>query len=204
MGAKMAEPAYSYDPRSRQYRSSTGRVVDEKAVRGAVDVVIDAETLTMRRHAQDYSDGRINFSEWQLRSLATLKSLHVAVALAGNGGRESTSPSDLSVIGNLVKTQYHFFRSMVAEIRQGKQQIDNAFLARVELYGQAARATHEAMRLRAARNAGAQESCRVLGAADHCAGCLQEAAKSWGPLGHNVPIGSVECKVRCRCHVEYR
>jgi hypothetical protein len=147
-------------------------------------------------------DGKINFAEWQLRSMAVIKQLNVAMALAANGGKAATDASDLGYIGSLVKKQYQYFRGLVTDIRTGKQALDGTLLARMALYGQAGRCTYEDMRLRAAVKNGATETRRVLAQAEHCPGCLNEASKGWGPVGHNLPIGETECLTNCRCFME--
>lgn len=158
----------------------------------------------MRQHARDLMEGRINFAEWQLRSLSTIKSLHMATALAANGGKNNTSPGDLAFMGNLVKEQYQYFRNMVAEIRQGKQALDGTLLTRVALYAQAARATHEKVKERAALNAGATQSKSILGLADHCTECVSEARKGWVAIGTLIQIGQRQCRQNCHCSMTYR
>lgn len=195
---------YNYDPRSRRYRDTNGRYISAQAVRSAVDQLITAEAATLRQHAQDMLDGKINFAEWQLRSLATIKTLHVAVGIAGNGGRNNTSPGDYAYMGNLLKTQYQYFRGMVADIKKGKQRLDGTLLARIEMYGQAARGTYHNVMQRGAMDAGLTESRRTLGVSDHCQGCLSEAARGWVPIGQSKPIGTVECKSNCRCDLIFR
>jgi hypothetical protein len=199
---------YNYDPRSLRYRGSNGRYVSAKQVRASVDQLIDAEALTMRQHAQDMLDGKINFAEWQLRSLATIKTLHTAMGIAGNGGKNNTSPSDYAAIGNMLKEQYKYFRGMVADIRRGKQPLNSSLLARVALYGQAGRKTYEAVRVRAGTNTGLKEMRNILGPSDHCHGasngCIEQNKRGWVPIGDLVPVGERLCGPNCHCSVEMR
>jgi hypothetical protein len=199
------QPRFTYNPRSRRYHdNASGRFLSEKEVRQAVDVIIDAETVKVRDLSQRLVDGKINLAEWQNGMLAALKPLHVAMALSANGGLKNTSNSDLGYIGNLVKEQYKYLHNFVAEIKQGKQPLDGTLVARSALYTQAARSTHEAVRERAARAGGAQQEKSILGPADHCDACIEEAAKSWSPIGSLVPIGERTCKQNCRCTFTYR
>lgn len=196
---------YAYDTKSRRYRrNDTGQYVSAKQVRNAVDQLADAESQSLRNLAQDMMDGKINFAEWQLRSMDVIKRLNVAMALAANGGIAATSASDLGYIGSLVKKQYEYFRGLVSDIRTGKQQLDGTLLARMGLYGQAGRSVYENMRQRAAKAAGCTEEKSLLGVADHCGGCLSAASASWSPIGSLVPIGSRECLANCHCSFQYR
>lgn len=201
----MPSVSYAYNPRARRYRSiDTGRFVSVKVVRAAVDAVIDVEAAKLKSLAAKLTKGEINFAEWQLQSMATIKALHVGMALAANGGLNNTSPSDLGYIGNLVKEQYKYFRNMVKDIRQGKQSLDGSLIARVGLYAQASRGTYEDMVERAAKSEGATESKSELGAADHCAECVSESQRGWVPIGDLIPIGDRTCKQNCHCMIVYR
>ena len=91
---------FGYNPQARRYKDrQTGRFVSAKDVRSAVDAAIDKETSKMRAIAQQLVDGKINLAEWQLQTAALLKNLHVAMALAANGGLANTSNADLGYIG---------------------------------------------------------------------------------------------------------
>lgn len=195
---------YTYDPRTRRYRDVTsGQFVTAKAVRGAVDVIIDAETINVRDIAQRLIDGQINLAEWQIQTTALLKTLHVAMGIAANGGLENTSNADLGFIGSLIKKQYEFLRNFAKDIKQGRQALDGTLLARAELYTQSTRATFEDVIARAARNGGSTQERSLLGSADHCSDCVSEAAKGWSPIGSLIPIGQRQCLANCRCSMSY-
>ena len=48
------------------------------------------------------------------------------------------------------------------------------------------------------------EESRELGVAEHCDGCVEEAAKGWQPIGTLKPIGSLECGNHCHCKFVFR
>lgn len=195
---------YTYDPRSRRYRDiSTGQFVTAKSVRTAVDTIIDAETVKIRDIAQRLIDGQINLAEWQIQTTALLKTLHVAMGIAANGGLENTSNADLGFIGSLIKKQYEFLRNFARDIKQGTQPLDGTLLARAELYTQSARGTYEDVIARSARNGGSTQEKSILGSADHCGDCVSEAAKGWSPIGSLIPIGQRQCLANCHCSMSY-
>lgn len=196
---------YGYNPRSRRYVDlNSGRFVAASDVRQAVDTVIDAETAKIRGISQPLIDGKINLAEWQLQTSALLKSLHVAMGLAANGGLKNTSNADLGYIGSLLKEQYGYLRQMVVDIKTGKQALDGTLLARSALYTQAARGTFEDVVGRAAQNGGATQEKSLLGIADHCGECVDEAAKGWQPIGSLIPVGQRLCKSNCHCTMSYQ
>lgn len=195
---------FTYDPRTRRYRATSGRFISAKEVRQAVDVIIDKEATNFRGIAQQLIDGTINLAEFQIQMQANVKRLNVAMALAANGGINNTSPGDLGYIAGLVKEQYKFLRGMAKEIKTGKQPLDGTLLSRVALYAQASRGVHEKVRVRGAKFSGLTQSRSVLAPADHCSQCLSEAKRGWVPIGENIPIGQRICGPNCHCTLEYR
>jgi hypothetical protein len=196
---------YAYEPRTRRYRDNgTGRFVSPTDIRKAVDILIDTEAQNIRSLATSLTQGKISLAEWQVQTAALLKSMHVAVGLAANGGLKNTSAADLGYLASQVKGQYQYLRIFVQQIKQGKQPLDGTLVARAGLYGQAARGTYEQMVKRLARNGGMQEERRILGIADHCRGCLEQAQAGWQKIGTLLPIGGAECKGNCHCGFQYR
>lgn len=197
--------AFAYDPASLRYRhAKSGRYVKADAVRAAVDQVIDSEARAMRAISQRLINREINLAQWQVEMSKQVKQLHVAMALAASGGIASTSASDLGYIASLIKKQYKFLRNFANQIKRGDQPLNGSLLARSAMYAQSARGTFEAVRVRKATKAGLTQSRRVLAPAEHCPGCIREARKGWGPIGHNAPIGSVDCRSSCKCRLELR
>jgi hypothetical protein len=198
-------PIFVYDPRTLRYRDlKTGRFLAEAEVRAAVDSIIDKEAQSFRAIAAKLNAGIINLAEFHLQMESGVKRLHIAMALAGNGGVNNVSNADLGYIGMQIKKQYQFLNSLTKQIRNGTQKLDGTLLARVELYAQSARGTFEDTKRRSARNTGLQEEMRKLGPSDHCSGCLAEARKGWQPVGTLRRIGDTPCKGRCHCTFLYR
>lgn len=196
---------YVYNPRSRRYHeASSGRFVSNGEVRAAVDSIIEIETVKVRDLSQQLVNGQINLAEWQQGMLGILKPLHVALALAANGGLKNTSPGDLGYIGSLVKEQYKYLQGFVKDIKQGNQKLDGTLVSRSALYVQAARGTHEAVLQRLAQIGGAKEEKSTLASGDSCQDCLTEAGKGWSQIGSLIPIGQRECGPNCKCSMQYR
>jgi hypothetical protein len=195
---------YGYDPRARRYKDlNTGRYVSAHQVRLSVDRVIETETVKVRQLTQQFIEGTITLTDWQLTLTAELKALHVAMGLAANGGQNWTSPADLGYIGSLIRVQYTYLQDFALQIKKGEQALDGTLLARARLYTQAARGTYEEVRRRAARNGGVTLEKRELGGADHCPTCLDQAGLGWSPIGTLNAIGDSECKSNCHCTFIY-
>lgn len=173
-------------------------------VRAAVDAMIDAEVMKAQTLGQQLIDGKVTLADWQGQMTSNLKTLHVAMGVAGNGGFQNTSSADFGFIGSLIKKQYAYLRDFAKQIADGVQALNGSLLARAALYVQAARSTFEFVVARASGNGGATQSRSVLGIADHCKECVSEAAKGWVEIGSLIPIGERLCKTNCRCSLQYR
>ena len=196
---------FTYNPGSRRYAErSSGRYVKAETVRAAVDTVIAAETLKIRSVSQSLVDGSINISEWQIQTQALLKNLHVSMGLAANGGLANTSDSDLGYIASQIKEQYKFLRSFAKQIKNGSQPLDGTLVSRAALYTESGRSIYEAVVQRAAKAGGATQEKSILGAADHCDGCVEAASAGWSPIGSLVPIGQRQCLANCHCTMSYQ
>lgn len=201
----MPDLGYTYDPRSRRYRSnSTGQYVTSAELRGAVDTVIDGETVKIRDISQRLIDGDITLADWQSQVASMLKTLHVAMGVAANGGFENCDSADFGYMGSLIKKQYQYLNKFAQDIASGKQALDGTLLSRASLYAQAGRSVFEDVVGRAAENADCTQERSNLGAADHCDDCIGEAAKGWSPINTLIPIGERICKANCRCSMDYK
>lgn len=198
--------SFTYDPHSRRYReTSSGQYVPAKVVRAVVDTVISGYEMHFDQLAISLSAGELTLAEWQVQMVQAVKSLHVATAAAANGGFNNMSPADWGYVGSLVKKQYVFLRGFAADIVSGKQLLQSGgFIARARLYAQAARGTYESVASRAARIGGVAQARRILGANDHCPGCVVEANRGWVSIEEVAPIGSQECLTNCHCTIEYQ
>jgi hypothetical protein len=191
---------------TRLYTSASGKPISAKTIRAGVDAVIDAETVKIRDVAQKLVDGSINIPEWQIQTTAIIKNLHVAVGLIATGGYENTSNSDLARLSNKIKEQYKYLRSFAKQVRNGMQPLNGSLVSRAALYTQAARGTYEDTVRQAAKESGeVTQEKRVLGAADHCQGCLDLASQGWQPLGTLPGIGDdTPCMANCHCSFIYQ
>jgi len=181
-----------------------GRRVPDTAIRQAVDAVIDAQRQKTAALAERLRTGAIKLADWESTMHADLKALHVAIGTVAQGGTAQMSPAAYGFLGSELKTQYRYLTNFAQEIASGKQLLNGTLAARSDLYVEAARGTYYDVLTRQAASRGETMARRVLGGSEHCAGCVVEAAKDWVPLGDLAPIGSQQCRSRCRCQVEYR
>lgn len=197
----MAE-RFAYDPTISRYRSlSTGRLVAESAVRGGLDQVITAGMQSARSLSDRLIAGDLSLAEWQSGMMAEIRRAHVIGATVARGGQASMSQADYGFAGQRIREQYGYLREFAAQIQDGRQPLNNVIAGRAEMYAEAGRATHRAMETRMALHAGYMLGRNVLGAADHCPGCLGATALGVVPIRDIPPVGTRDCLSRCHCVV---
>jgi hypothetical protein len=198
-------PQYLWNERASQYSDrKTGRFVSRQAIRGQLDKVIDASGQVMKAVSQQLRDGDISLAEWQVQMMQQIKTTHLASAAMQRGGWQQMTQADFGRVGRTVRNEYAFLRDFAEQIASGEQKLDGTLARRAAQYGQQGRPTYYQFWDTTAATRGFDEERSVLNPAEHCQDCIDEAAKSWQPLGQMIPIGQRQCRSNDRCDKEYR
>jgi hypothetical protein len=198
-------PGFTFDPNFQRYRDSRGRLVADATVRAALDQVLAQQTQQVRDLSQQLLDGTIALGAWQLGMMQTIKQAHVVALATAHGGWEQLDQSAYGWVGAAqIKPQYQYLRQFAQDLASGVQPMNGVVVARATLYIGAARVTHREAQRRMAAQRMVGEERRVLGVADHCRTCVQQAKLGWQPFGTLKRIGDSECRVNCRCSVQFR
>jgi hypothetical protein len=201
--AEQRAPRYTWSPGASRYRdAASGRFVALAAVEAAMDVQAADHAASMRGLTEQLRDGRISLPQWQQGMAQEIKAAHVNGAQLAKGGRQQMTQSDYGFVGQRVREQLQYLRGFAGQIEGGKQPLDGRALRRAEMYGEAGRSTHREMQRRMGVQRGQRFERNVLGAADHCAGCLEQTRRGVVPLGALVPVGQRDCRTRCKCRIE--
>ena len=187
----------------RYVNLDTGRFIRREWVRDQLEDVITATNNNLLRYADQVITGDISIAEFQLSMASDIKLLHTASGAAARGGWAQMSQGDWGYVGSQLKIQYGYLNNFAAQIESGEQALDGRLKVRASMYGDAARSTYEQIVRRLEQSKGAVLEARILGVADHCDDCLDEAGKGWKPIGTLRRIGDSICKTRCHCHFEY-
>jgi hypothetical protein len=196
--------AFTWDAELGRYRTADGRLVRDTAIRSALDLVIAAQAASMRDTTQSLLDGAITLAVWQWQMMQAVKAIHLVGTATAVGGWQQMDHSWNGWTGQRIRTQYNWLVRFSVELSSGKQKLDGTAVARSALYAQAARETHREAQRRLARQRMMGEERRVLGRADHCKTCLQQAKLGWQSFGVLKRLGDSECRSNCRCHYEFR
>lgn len=199
-------PQFSWSENSGRYRSAeTGRYVTFEEVRKAIEVVGRRAQGSIQAMSESLRAGNLSLADWQSGMAREIKLLHLSNAAAARGGWAQMTKSDFGAVGAQLKKQYQYLNRFAAQIQSGQQALDGRLIVRANLYAQAGRGTFEDMRRRTAEQLNdMDQERRILGVADHCQDCLDEAARGWQAIGTLRRIGDSVCKTNCHCHFVYR
>ena len=161
--------------------------------------------MDLKKLAQDLIDGNITPLEWENEMRTFIQVIHREATILAMDGVSNVTPAIWGYEGSLVKKQYNYLSGFVDDIVSNPDAwMNKRLLARMEMYAKADFGTFEAVLTRKAELEGLTEERRVLGAADHCPCCLDQASIGWAKIGDLLPIGGCVCLTNCHCHKEYR
>lgn len=157
----------------------------------------------MRTASVMLREGKINLEDWQIAMRHSIKRTHLHSAAAAAGGWEQMRATDFARLGPILREQYAYLRNFAVQIEKGLP-LGGGFLARVELYGEAARGTYHYLEELLEMEAGRTQYRNRLRPAEHCSDCVAATQAGWVKIGTLTPIGQRRCRVRCKCYFEYR
>lgn len=195
---------YVWDDRLGRYRDrATGRLVGRAEIRRDVDATLAKAEGRIEGLAARMRAGEISLDEFAVAMRREIKTVHLWNAAAARGGWGQMTPADFGRVGAIVRRQYGYFERFLRDVERGLP-LDGRFAVRSRMYGESGTATFEHFHTLEAREHGAGEERNVLGAAEHCVGCLAQSARGWVPIGDLVPVGQRDCRSRCKCRKEFR
>jgi bacterioferritin-associated ferredoxin len=193
---------YRWDKNSLRYIDQRGRFVKSADVRKALSDVVNANKRQIRALARQLNNGTLSVQQWQASMETAVRDLHLGATAAGKGGFGQMTQRDYGLAGQRI--QFHFAKldGFARDVEAGRISAGRV-VARAELYARAGVGVYENARREAARGVMTEER-RVLGAAEHCGVCVEEAAKGWQPIGTLKRLGDSPCLANCRCSYRFR
>jgi len=203
--SNLITPIYNWDIRAGRYTNrATGQFVSFAEVRNALEGVIANTSNNMLVLSNQLENSLISLAEWERGMIQEIKTLHIASVASAKGGWAQMTKADYSFVSQKIMEQYVYLKAFAEQIYSGKQRLNGTFTIRTKLYGQAGRGTFEDARRREAVGKGYDLEMRILGIADHCNGCLQQAGLKWQPMGTLHSIGAEECATNCHCYFMFK
>jgi hypothetical protein len=193
---------YRWDKNSLRYIDQRGRFVKSADVRKALSDVVNANKRQIRALARQLNNGTLSVQQWQASMETAVRDLHLGATMAGKGGIGAMTQRDWGLAGQRIQFHLRKLDGMARDVEAGRISAGRV-KARAEMYANAAVGVLENSRREAATGVMTHER-RVLGSSEHCAVCIEEAAKGWQPLGTLRRLMDSPCLSNCRCAFRFK
>lgn len=180
-----------------------GRTIAPATIKKATLTASQNWGKQFRSLTEKMTSGEISIPEWQAVMSSAVKEAQTAMTIMGKGGIGNVTLEDAKYLEGEMKFQNERLARFALQVERGEVS-PKAAESRSPMYAEAANPTYEDAAHALAEDAGFDEERRILGAAEHCDGCMEQSAMGWQPLGTLDAIGDEECQWNCHCHFEYR
>ena len=138
-----------------------------------------------------------------------IRRVHLAASFVGQGGALNMTDQRMQLLDEAIQKQMQYLERFTNELKaklKRNEPISMKDVRRAGMYADSAYTTaQQSLRSFVQEEFGDEsQERRVLGASEHCDGCVDEAAKGWQPVGTLTPIGGKECGNRCHCEFQFR
>lgn len=197
-------PQFRWNAAARQYIAPSGQFVPRSMVRRALDTFITHTVGNMRAVSQLLVAGELSLAQWQLEMMALSKQVNLAGAAMEAGGWYQMGAAEFGRVGAKIREEYGYLQQFANQVESGEQRLDGTLPRRAMLYGEQGRVTYYDASRASAASQGFDQERSILTPADHCAECVDQAARGYQPLGSMIPVGNRQCRSNCKCFVVYR
>lgn len=210
-----------FDRRRSVFRID-GKVVSVTTIRVLLAQIEKLGGVRLKIHMNAFLSGEITLEEWVRRSASTIRVSHtLSTALAVGGIDRATTNEEAE---KRIRAELNFLAGFEQDIRKGKLS-EAKMQSRIASYMLAVPVTYwlidqrekeklrELKRVKKITNGVAlteeelrsiyTEARRYRRASESCSGCIAYAG-FWMPIAKMPPIGSLDCRSRCRCFIVYR
>jgi hypothetical protein len=194
---------YTYQESTGRYRDNqTGRFLSQVQVEQAISGVLSGLSDEARSLATRLRQNTLSLEEWRAAMRDLIKDAHLYQAALARGGWAQLNLNELGRIGAVVRYHYGRLERFARQIAN-ELPLDGAYYNRVQWYVNMARPSYYTVRAGVERGLGHEFEQNILGASEHCGGCLDATALGKVPIGTLPPIGTRTCKGGCQCRIRY-
>lgn len=196
--------AFTFDRRALRYLRGAEMVAPE-TVKAAAEAALSEARFKIHDAALRLQQGRLDVADWLDEHNRHVKVLHGAENVLARGGFREMTSADWESAGNGVARDYGYSRAFAEDVASGRygiagENMGDAVLQRAGLYADNGRAVFENAQVANAKDRlGHDRARRILGAVDHCDGCVEAAEAGWVDIEDVLPIGEAQCLGRCNC-----
>lgn len=187
---------------SKRWFERNGKPIPQERVRQWVLDTVEKAKGRLKGIGESYLEHR-NTAQWIIEARTELTSMHTALAMIAQGGREQMDSKSWGRVGQMVKSEMEYLRKFEIALDAGEVS-DAQMLARLAMYGEAGYKTYSNMVKAREADAG-MYARRVLddSAKEHCDDCVSAASDEFVPASEVREIGDSQCASLCRCDVIY-
>lgn len=187
---------------SKRWYERNGKPIPQERIRQRVLDAVEKAKENLKAIGDSYLDHR-NTAQWIIEARSELTSMHTALAMIAQGGREQMNVRSWGRVGQMVKSEMEYLRKFEIALANGEVS-DAQMLARLISYGEAGYKTYSNMVKAREADAG-MYARRVLNGSvkEHCDDCISAASDEFVPASEVREIGDSECGSLCHCDVEY-
>lgn len=169
----------------------------------AVQLKVDAARHSLAALTLQRQSGKLSEKTWLDKMTRVVTKLHAQMAaMARSGGGARVTDADRARVADYLDTQLRYLNRYAAQVKKREKPLS---VARSMLYGSAGRGAYFHALVALAREKSSGEVRRVLNdEVEHCVGCVREARRGWMPVADLKPIGSLDCRVHCKCTLKFR
>lgn len=170
---------------------------------------LDKRRAIMEGFAKKLQAGKLGVDEFELAMQREIRRVHLAASFVGQGGALNMTDQRMQLLDEAIQKQMQYLERFTNELKaklKRNEPISMKDVRRAGMYADSAYTTaQQSLRSFVQEEFGDEsQERRVLGASEHCDGCVDEAAKGWQPVGTLTPIGGKECGNRCHCEFQFR
>ena len=193
-----------------------GQLIPEENVKAAVEALYSQATAEIGGLATELTNGRLTAQSIYEAMQETTKRGHGAAASLARGGVENMTPKDWDKVSKIIEREWNgqkgkfpglrAFGEDLTKGRYGTTSINGMASQRATHYAHQFRITYESTRADVAWENGEDEVIFLLGAADHCPGCMARAARGYIPKDDPEAnsMGDKECGSKCKCVEQFK
>lgn len=210
-----------FDRRRSVFRID-GKVVSVTTIRVLLAQIEKIGGVRLRTHMDAFLRGEITLEEWAKRSASTIRVSHTLSTALAVGGIDRAQTNEEAE--KRIREELTFLAGFERDIRQGKVS-GPKMQSRIASYMLAVPVTYwfidqrekeklkELKRVKKITNGIPlteielrdiyKEARRYRRSSESCSGCIAYSG-FWMPIDKMPPIGSLDCRSRCRCFIVYR
>lgn len=200
-------PGYRFNERASRYISqSTGRFVARREIMSLLDAQVQSNENRVANLVTAYHEKRISASTFIEQMRTELKRQHLQNRALGAGGWDRLTQRDFGSVGAKLRDDYRRIEQLAVDIANGNATLPQALNRANGYVGNARVNFWEAERERMSPKAGnVILERRVLGAAEHCADCVDYYSRGWQRQGVlPAPGTQSQCRTHCKCTMQYK